>query len=71
MGIPSFKSYRCHARQTGQGMTEYIIILAVIAISSIFVYTQFGDTLRHQTAAAAKVTCLDFSHHGALEMGLS
>jgi len=54
MRTPSFKSYRCHVRQAGQGMTEYIIILVVIAIGSIFVYTQFGNTLRHQTAAAAK-----------------
>ncbi|MCL2590948.1 MAG: hypothetical protein FWD67_08765 [Betaproteobacteria bacterium] len=44
---------RRYARQAGQGMTEYIIIVAVIAIASIAVYTFFGDTLRHQTAAAA------------------
>jgi Flp pilus assembly pilin Flp len=40
-------------RQAGQGMTEYIIIVAVIAIGSIAVYSYFGDTLRNQTAAAA------------------
>ena len=34
-------------------MTEYIIIVAVIAIGSIAVYSYFGDTLRNQTAAAA------------------
>lgn len=44
---------RRYARQAGQGMTEYIIIVAVIAVASIAVYTFFGDTLRHQTAAAA------------------
>lgn len=33
-------------------MTEYIIIVAVIAIGSIAVYSYFGDTLRNQTAAA-------------------
>jgi Flp pilus assembly pilin Flp len=41
------------ARQAGQGMTEYIIIVAVIAIGSIAVYSFFGDALRGQTAAAA------------------
>jgi Flp pilus assembly pilin Flp len=35
-------------------MTEYIIIVAVIAIGSIAVYSYFGDTLRNQTAAAAQ-----------------
>jgi Flp pilus assembly pilin Flp len=45
---------RNKARQAGQGMTEYLIIVAVIAIASIATYTYFGDTLRHQTAAAAK-----------------
>jgi Flp pilus assembly pilin Flp len=34
-------------------MTEYIIIVAVIAVGSIAVYSYFGDTLRNQTAAAA------------------
>jgi Tfp pilus assembly protein PilE len=40
-------------RQLGQGMTEYIIIVAVIAIGSIAVYTLYGDVLRNQTAAAS------------------
>ncbi|MDR2015030.1 MAG: hypothetical protein LBP99_05330 [Azoarcus sp.] len=35
-------------------MTEYIIIVMLMAIGSIFVYTQFGDVLRNQTAAGAK-----------------
>ncbi|MCL2876147.1 MAG: hypothetical protein FWF12_07645 [Betaproteobacteria bacterium] len=54
MKIPGIKGLRRYARQAGQGMAEYIIIVAVIAISSIFVYTQFGDVLRNQTAAGAK-----------------
>jgi Flp pilus assembly pilin Flp len=48
-----FGKIRRLARQAGQGMTEYIIIVAVIAIGSIAVYSYFGDTLRNQTAAAA------------------
>lgn len=40
-------------RSLGQGMTEYIIITALIAIAAIGVYTYFGDTIRAQTAAMA------------------
>ena len=50
----SLHKIRRFARQAGQGMTEYIIIVAVIAIGSIAVYSFFGDTLREQTAAAGK-----------------
>lgn len=49
----SLKTMRRLGRQLGQGMTEYIIIVAVIAVASIAVYSYFGDTLRNQTAAAA------------------
>ncbi len=35
-------------KQLGQGMTEYIIIVALIAIAAIAVYGFFGDTLRSQ-----------------------
>ncbi len=38
-------------KQTGQGMTEYIIIVALIAIAAIAVYSFFGDTLRSQMGA--------------------
>ena len=41
-------------KQRGQGMTEYIIIVALIAIAAIGVYSYFGQTLRNQTAAMAK-----------------
>lgn len=40
--------------QRGQGMTEYIIIVALIAIAAIGVYRFFGDTVRNQTAAMAQ-----------------
>jgi Flp pilus assembly pilin Flp len=49
-----FAKIRDKARQAGQGMTEYIIIVAVIAIGAIAVFQFFGDTVRNQTAAAAK-----------------
>ena len=38
-------------RRTGQGMTEYIIIVALVAIASIAVVTIFGDQLREIYAA--------------------
>ena len=38
-------------KQLGQGMTEYIIIVALIAIAAIGVYSFFGDTLRGQMGA--------------------
>lgn len=40
--------------QLGQGMTEYIIIVAMIAIAAIAVYQYFGQTVRNQTAAVAQ-----------------
>ncbi len=33
-------------REEGQGMTEYIIIVALIAIAAIGVVTVFGDNIR-------------------------
>ena len=47
---------RCSARtkQLGQGMTEYIIIVALVSIAAIAVYQFFGQVLRSQTAAMAK-----------------
>lgn len=33
-------------RQFGQGMTEYIIIIALIAIAAIGAFTFFGDGLK-------------------------
>ena len=40
--------------QCGQGMTEYIIIVAMIAVAAIAVYQYFGQTVRNQTAAIAQ-----------------
>jgi type IV pilus assembly protein PilA len=41
-------------RDRGQGMTEYVIIVALIAIAAIAVYQLFGNTVRDQTAAIAQ-----------------
>ena len=35
-------------KQLGQGMTEYIIIVALIAIAAIGIYSVFGDTVTDQ-----------------------
>lgn len=42
-----------HIKQIGQGMTEYIIIVALIAIAAIAAYGFFGDTLRSQVGGMA------------------
>ncbi len=39
--------------QRGQGMTEYIIIVALIAVAAIGVYSMLGQTIRNQTAGIA------------------
>jgi uncharacterized protein (UPF0333 family) len=39
--------------QLGQGMTEYLIVVALIAVAAIGVYGFLGQTLRSQTAGIA------------------
>ena len=39
-------------RQLGQGMTEYLIIVALIAIAAIGVYSFFGQTAQQQPVKA-------------------
>lgn len=39
--------------EEGQGMTEYIIIVALIAIAAIAVVTVFGNNLRNLFSASA------------------
>jgi Flp pilus assembly pilin Flp len=40
-------------RIVGQGMTEYIIVVALIAVAAIGVYSAFGDVVRGQTSVDA------------------
>jgi pilus assembly protein Flp/PilA len=47
------RQYGRPSRQRGQGMTEYIIITALIAISAIAAVTYFGQTARSQVAGMA------------------
>ena len=41
-------------KQRGQGMTEYIVIVALIAVAAIATYQFFGQTIRSQTAGIAR-----------------
>ena len=61
--------YNRQKNQLGQGMTEYIIIVALVAVAAIGVYSAFGNAIKSQmavmtgeiagtpdTAAATKLT---------------
>jgi len=37
---------RKHARKSGQGMTEYIIIVAIVAIGAILIVGLFGKQIK-------------------------
>ena len=41
-------------RRAGQGMTEYIILVALVAIASISVVTIFGDQVRELFSACTQ-----------------
>jgi len=41
-------------RQRGQGMSEYIIITALIAVAGIGLFAAFGDTLQNQMAGMSQ-----------------
>ena len=43
------------ASESGQGMTEYIIIVALIAIAAIGIITVFGQNLRALFATSASM----------------
>ncbi|NVJ51406.1 MAG: pilus assembly protein [Gammaproteobacteria bacterium] len=47
------KKVMAKKRSLGQGMTEYIIIVALIAIAAIGVFTLFGDVVKNQVGAMA------------------
>ncbi len=45
---------RVSKKTLGQGMTEYIIIVALVGVAAIAVYQFFGKTIRSQTSGIAK-----------------
>lgn len=42
-----------HQTQKGQGMVEYVVIVALVAVSAIAVFQLFGQVIRSQTSAIA------------------
>ncbi|GAB3028322.1 membrane protein [Oleiagrimonas citrea] len=54
MKLHSERRNGIRVRQRGQGMTEYIIITALIAIAAIGAVTYFGHTAREQVGAMAQ-----------------
>ena len=55
-------------KSLGQGMTEYIIIVGVIAVAAIGAFGFFGDTIEHQIAGmSAELSGGD----GSTERGLA
>ena len=51
---PAAKTNTLRKARRGQGMTEYIIIVALIAIAAIGVITLFGDNIRKLFGASAQ-----------------
>lgn len=45
---------RSRSLPRGQGMTEYIVVVAVVAVAAIGVYSMLGQTIRNQTAGIAQ-----------------
>jgi Flp pilus assembly pilin Flp len=52
--VRNIRALGARAKQAGQGMTEYIIIVALIAVAAIAVTQLFGATIRNQMAGIAK-----------------
>jgi len=52
--MSNIRNFRSPKRSFGQGMTEYIIIVALIAIAAIAVTSLFGGTVRSQVAGMAQ-----------------
>lgn len=48
------KNVMAKKRSLGQGMTEYIIIVALIAVAAIGVFSMFGKTITSQAAGLAQ-----------------
>lgn len=52
--IKSRGTVRASQPPRGQGMTEYIVVVAVVAVAAIGVYSMLGQTIRNQTAGIAQ-----------------
>lgn len=47
-------AYQTRYKNGGQGMTEYIVVLALVVVAAIGVYSLFGKTVRNQMAGVAQ-----------------
>jgi len=56
-------------KQLGQGMTEYIIIVALIAVAAIGIYGFFGDTIRGQMGVMTQELAGDAGDRTAVTAG--
>lgn len=50
----STRHRKLRARQFGQGMSEYIIITALVAVAGIGLFAAFGDVLQNQMAGLSR-----------------
>ena len=55
-------------RQRGQGMAEYIIIVALVAVAGIAVWSSVGSAIHHQASGVAAELA---GGSGAAEQGLA
>jgi hypothetical protein len=46
--------FRLKSTQLGQSGTEYVIIIALLAIAAIAIYGLFGDSARNQAGVASE-----------------
>jgi Flp pilus assembly pilin Flp len=60
---------RLNKKDKGQGMTEYIIIVALIAIAAIGVVTVFGQDIRHLFGASTAALSGDTSVQSKAKTG--
>lgn len=50
----ALRNRKLPANEKGQGMTEYLIITALIAVAAIAVFALFGQTIRNQVSGLAQ-----------------
>ena len=58
---------RLHMKQAGQGLSEYLVIVGLIAVASIAAVGFLGGTVRSQVAAVAA----DIANSGLYEPAVS
>jgi hypothetical protein len=51
---PPESQRKFRSRQFGQGMSEYIIITALVAVAGIGLFAAFGDVLQNQMAGLSR-----------------